>query len=320
MIKLKPIELGQLHIETPIALGPMAGVSDFPYRTICREMGAGMFYTELVSAKALHYRNRNTKPIIHTSPEDFPVGVQLFGNDPDILAEEALKLEDRFDFVDFNMGCPMEKIVANREGSALLKEPELVEKILKKLVNTVHIPVTVKIRKGYHEGETQGLLISKIAEDCGVSLIAVHGRVRDAFFSGEVDRAFIRSVVESVSIPVIGNGDIKDPESADAMLSKTGCAGIMIAQAAMGNPWIFREMKAWSLGEPLPERPDFEEVKAMILRHARMLIEEKPHTGILEMRKHAAWYLKGYPGATHLRAAVSSVSTWDELRKLLEEV
>ena len=316
---MKPILLPGLTIDTPIALGPMAGVTDLPFRMLAAEQGCGMFYTELISAKALHYRNKNTEVLMETGEQEHPRGLQLFGSDPDIIAEEALRAEERFDFIDLNMGCPVPKVVKNGEGSYLMTQPELVSEILSKLVKTVHKPVTVKMRKGFHTGEEQAVEMAKIAESCGVSLIAVHARTRDEYYSGKADWNIIRKVKESVKIPVIGNGDVTDGPSAVRMLSETGCDGVMIARAAMGNPWVFREVRAYLNGEPVPARPSYEEIRAMILRHADLLIAHKgEHVGMLEMRKHASWYLSGLPNAAEMRRALNEVRTKEEMEQVLK--
>lgn len=315
---MKPLVIGNLQIDTPLALGPMAGVTDLSYRTLCEEFGCSLTFTEMVSAKAIYYNNKNTEALLKTGENEHAIGVQLFGEDPDILAEMALRIEDRFDLIDLNMGCPVLKVVRNGEGSALMKEPKKVEAILTKLCKTVHKPVSVKIRKGFAYGEEQAPEIAKIAEASGVSLITIHGRVREQFFEGEVDLNAIRHVKEAVSIPVIGNGDISDGASALRMMKETGCDGVMIAQAAMGNPWIFREVRAYMNGDPIPERPSKAEVIDMILRHAEELIKENgEHMGILKMRSHASWYLKGFPNANALRDSINRITTMEALKGLL---
>ena len=308
-----------MHV--PIVLGPMAGVTDLPFRFLCREYGAEMTVTEMVSAKAIYYRNKNTEELMRLSVNEHPVGVQLFGNDPDIMAEMALKIEDRFDFIDVNMGCPVQKVVKNGEGSALLREPKLVEQILTKMSRAIHKPLSVKIRKGFAENERQAPEIARIAEASGVSFITVHGRTREQFFRGETDLSVIREVKEAVKIPVIGNGGIQDGPSALRMLKETGCDGLMIGQAAMGAPWIFREVRHFlDTGETLPKPPE-KEIIGLILRHARMLTEENgEHMGILKMRSHASWYLTGFPNASKLRLSINRITTYQELLDLLETV
>lgn len=313
-----PIHLRGLTIEVPVALGPMAGVTDLPFRTLCREQGCGMFYTEMVSAQALHYRNRNAQDLLRTEAEEHPLGVQLFGSDPYVIAEQAKALEERFDFIDFNMGCPVPKIVKNHEGSWLLQEQKLVRGIFTELCRAVSVPVTCKIRKGFNEGEEQALEIAKILEDCGVALIAVHARTRSQFYSGRADWGTIRRVKETVSIPVIGNGDIFTARDAALMLQETGCDGVMAARGAMGNPWLFREIISFLRDGLTPLPPALPEICRTILRHAEMLIALKgEHTAILEMRKHAAWYLSGQKNASAVRRALNEVSTMEELKEIL---
>ena len=304
--------------QLPIALGPMAGVTDLPFRFLCRSYGADMTVTEMVSAKALYYKNKNTEELMRTSEGEHPVAVQLFGNDPDIMAEMALQIEDRFDIIDVNMGCPVQKVVKNGEGSALLREPALVEKILTKMSQVLHKPLSVKIRKGFGKDERQAPEIARIAEASGVSFITIHGRTRAPFLHGETDLSVIREVKEAVRIPVIGNGGIKDGPSALKMLRETGCDGLMIGQAAMGNPWIFREIRHYLDTGELLEKPEEQEIMELLLTHARMLIhEDGEHMGILKMRSHASWYLTGFPNAARMRKEINSLTTYDELKQVL---
>lgn len=313
------MKIGNLNIEIPVALGPMAGVSDLPFRRLCKEQGCGLLYTEMVSAKALYYGNKNTAPLLKTGNWEHPVAVQLFGSEPQLLADMAKKLEEGpYDIIDFNMGCPVPKVVNNREGSAIMKDPEQAKAILNALVKAVKKPVTVKIRKGWNEKSVNAVEIAKIAEDAGVAAIAVHGRTREQYYAGCADWEIIRKVKEAVSVPVIGNGDITDGASALRMREETGCDGVMVARAARGNPWIFKEIACAWKGEEIPPKPSFEEVTDMILRHAAMQTEEfGEHMGILQMRKQVAWYTAGYPHSAQLRRDVNSVETMADLKCLL---
>ena len=314
------MKIGNVEIENSLALGPMAGVTDLPFRLLCKEQGCGMLYTEMVSAKAILYKNKNTNILLNIDKAEHPIAVQLFGSDPDIMAEIGAKVaEGPCDFIDINMGCPVPKIVNNHEGSYLLTQPKLVEEILTKMVKAIKKPVTIKVRKGFKDGEIQAPEIARIAESAGAAAVAVHGRTREQYYSGKADWDIIRQVKEAVKIPVIGNGDVTSPEAARQLMETTGCDGIMIGRGAQGNPWIFRQILHWmETGEEEP-KPDLEEVKAMILRHARMLVEYKgAYTGIREMRKHVAWYTAGYPNSAKLRARVNEIESLEALEHLIQ--
>ena len=309
------MKIGNIEIENCLALGPMAGVTDLPFRLLCKEMGCNMLYTEMVSAKAILYKNKNTKELLNIDKNEHPVGVQLFGSDPDIMAQIAAQVEEgECDFIDINMGCPVHKIVNNGEGSALLKQPKLVEEILTKMVKAVNKPVTVKIRKGFENGTVYAVEIAKIAESCGVSAIAVHGRTREQYYSGKADWDVIKDVKKAVKIPVIGNGDIFSAEDAKAMKEYTGCDGLMVARGARGNPWIFREIKEYLENGNVIDKPTINDIREMIIRHAKMLVNYKgEYTGIREMRKHIAWYTAGLPHSAELRRMCNQIETMENL-------
>lgn len=312
-------KIGNVELENPYILAPMAGVTDLPFRLLCKEQGAGLLCMEMVSAKALQYKNKNTKLLLAIHPEEYPVSLQLFGSDPCIMSEIAKQIEELpFQILDINMGCPVPKVVKNGEGSALMKEPGLVYDIVHETVKAIRKPVTVKIRKGFDEEHANAVEIARVIEEAGAAAVAVHGRTREQYYSGKADWDIIRRVKEAVSIPVIGNGDVVSAESAAAMQEQTGCDMVMIGRAAQGNPWIFRELREHAIHGGYPPRPAPEEVKQTMLAHARMQIEFKgDYLGIREMRKHVAWYTKGMKGSSKLRAEINGVESYEELERLL---
>lgn len=315
---METLKIGNVTLDNPLVLAPMAGVTDLPFRLLCKEHGVGLVCMEMVSAKAIYYNNKNTEQLLEIYPQERPVSLQLFGSDADIIAEMAAKIEERpFDILDFNMGCPVPKVVNNGEGSALMKNPKLVEEILTKLVRAVNKPVTVKIRKGFDEEHVNAVEIARIAESCGVAAVAVHGRTRQQYYSGHADWDIIRQVKEAVQIPVIGNGDLHTAEDVCRMKEQTGCDGFMIGRGAQGNPWIFEQiLHKLETGEELP-RPTVQEVTEMVMRHARLQVEIKgEYTGMREIRKHAAWYTAGYRNSSKLRGKINEVETIQQLEEL----
>lgn len=313
------LTIGNTELPNPLILAPMAGVTDLPFRLLCKEQGAGLVCMEMISAKAIAFHNRNTKKLMQIDPGERPVSLQLFGSDPDIISEIAREIEEEpFDILDINMGCPVPKIVGNGEGSALMKDPKLVEQIVSKTVRAIKKPVTVKIRKGFDEEHINAVEIARIAEASGAAAVAVHGRTREQYYSGQADWKIIRQVKEAVKIPVLGNGDVDSPQKAKALFEETGCDGILIGRAARGNPWLFHRIKTYlETGEEEP-RPSMEEIRQMMLRHARMQIDYKgDYTGIREMRKHISWYTAGCPHSAKLRAQINSVESFEELKELI---
>ena len=317
---IQTLKIGDVSLKNNLILAPMAGVTDLPFRLLCKEQGAGLLCMEMVSAKAIYFNNKNTEELLTIDDREPPVSLQLFGSDPDIISEMAKKIENRpFSILDINMGCPVPKVAGNGEGSALMKNPKLVEEIVSKTAKAIKKPVTVKIRKGFDDEHINAVEIARIAEAAGAAAVAVHGRTREQYYSGKADWDIIRQVKEAVKIPVIGNGDVTSPEAARQLMETTGCDGIMIGRGAQGNPWIFRQILYWmETGEEEP-KPDLEEVKAMILRHAKMLVEYKgAYTGIREMRKHVAWYTAGYPNSAKLRARVNEIESLEALEHLIQ--
>lgn len=315
---LKEVQIGNVRVEHPIGLAPLAGVTDMVFRSLCRKMGAGLVCSEMVSAKAIVYKNKNTAALLRSEKDEHPSAVQLFGSDPESIAQAAEMIQELpFDIVDFNMGCPVPKVVKNGEGSALMTNPKAAEAALRALVKAAGKPVTVKIRAGFQNESKNAAEIAKIAQDCGVSAIAVHGRTREQYYSGKADWNIIKEVKKAVSIPVFGNGDVIDGISAKKMLEETGCDGILIGRGAMGNPWIFRQIRRYLEEGIEEEKPSSEEIISMLLQHAKLLVEANGELiGIRQMRSHAAWYMKGFPNAAKLRGRVNTIETLADLEAL----
>ena len=312
---MSKLRIGNVELENSLVLAPMAGVTDLPFRLLCKEQGVGLICMEMVSAKAIYYKNKNTESLLEIHPEETPVSLQLFGSDADIMSEMAKKIEERpFSILDINMGCPVPKVVNNGEGSALMKNPELVKKIVSKVSKAINKPVTVKIRKGFDDEHINAVEIAKIAEEAGAAAIAVHGRTREQYYSGKADWEIIAKVKDAVSIPVIGNGDVTDADSALKMMKDTRCDGVMIGRAVQGNPWIFREILSQMNDGIILPRPSLEEMRDTIIRHAALLLKYKgEYTAIREMRKHVSWYTTGLPNSAKFRKLVNEMETMEEL-------
>ena len=312
---MKSLLIGDVKLRNNIILAPMAGVSDLPFRLLCARYGAGMVCMEMISAKAIMYNNKNTEGLLEIHPDEGCVSLQLFGSDPKIMSEQAKRIEDRpYDILDINMGCPVPKVVNNGEGSALMKDPILAGQIIEEIVKNTNKPVTVKIRKGFANDELTAPEIAYIAQESGASAVTVHARTREQYYSGKADLNAIAKVKERVDIPVIGNGDVTDGESAKRMFDETGCDGIAIGRAAQGNPFIFREILHFLETNEKLDRPNGTEMFDTVREHARLMIKYKgEYTAVREMRKHLSWYSAGMPGSAKLRGRINEMCSMDDI-------
>lgn len=318
---MKNIKVGDVILQGNLILAPMAGVTDLPFRLLCKEQGADLVYTEMISAKGIYYKNKNTEKLWEIDEQEHPTALQLFGSEPELMADMAEKIEARnFDILDINMGCPVPKVVNNGEGSALMKNPELAGKIVKAVSGRIKKPVTVKFRKGFNDSMVNAVDFAKRMEENGALAIAVHGRTREEYYSGKADWEIIARVKEAVTIPVFASGDIFTVQDAVRCEKETSCDGLMLARGARGNPWLFHQIKTYQQTGILEEKPDLEEVIQMILRHARMQAAFKgEYLGIREMRKHVAWYIAGYKNSASIRRKVNEVENLQQLEKLFQE-
>ena len=318
--RVNNLVIGNVKLDGNLILAPMAGVTDLPFRMLCKEQGASLVYTEMISAKGIYYNNKNTGKLWETDASERPVSLQLFGSDPDLMADMAAKIEDKdFDIYDINMGCPVPKVVNNGEGSALMNNPKLAGEIIEKMTKAVKKPVTVKFRKGFGKDDNTAVEFAKVAEAAGAAAIAVHGRTREQYYQGKADWDVIRDVKNAVSIPVIGNGDLFTPEDVKTMYEHTGVDGFMFGRGVRGNPWLFKRTRVYLETGEIPVPPTPEEIMDMMIRHGKMNISFKGEfTGMREMRKHAAWYTKGMKNSAQFREKCSYIETLDDLVALRE--
>lgn len=319
---MKELRIGSLILDNPFFLAPLAGITDAPMRGLCKKQGAALVFSEMISAKGLWYGDKNTERLLYTRKEEAPLGVQIFGHEPDVMAFAARELEKHSSrIIDINMGCPVPKIVKNGDGSALLKNPDLVYELVSAVVKNTSKPVTVKIRIGWDSNSLNAVEIAHAVSAAGAAAISVHGRTREQYYSGKADWSHIAAVKRAVDIPVAGNGDVSDAVSALSLMEQTGCDFVMIARGALGNPWIFREAAAAWRGEKLPPAPSKEEKKQMMLDHLHELVELKgEYAAVREMRKHVGWYIKGVTGAAALRGQINRITEAGILKDAITDI
>lgn len=316
------MQIGNINLPGNIFLAPMAGVTDLPFRLLCREKGASLVYTEMVSAKAMHYNDEETIELSRTHPDERPVAVQIFGSDPEVMAEAAQRFSARDDIsiIDINMGCPAPKIAKNGEGCALMRNPGLVRQIVRATVAAAEKPVTVKIRKGWDASSLNAMEIAGICEEEGAAAITIHGRTRDQYYAGNADWSIIKDIKKQMSIPVIGNGDVKTPEDAKRMLDETGCDAVMVGRGAQGNPWLFSAIASYlSSGSYQREVPAREKLEIILRQYSLMEQYKGKHKALLEMRKHTAWYLHGLSGSAKIKSEIFQTQDLADAKKILTE-
>ena len=319
MSYIKKLKIGNVELENNLILAPMAGVTNRPFRMICKQYGAGMVCTEMASSRAMFHNDLKTKRLLNTDGEKRPISMQIFGSDEESMAYAAKYVSDIADIVDINMGCPAPKVVKNGDGSKLLLDLEKAEKILKAVIENSKVPVTLKIRKGWDKENVVAVEIAKIAQRVGISAITVHGRTRSEFYTGKADLDIIKQVKESVNIPVIGNGDVIDGESAKRMFEYTGVDGIMIGRGTFGRPWIFKEILEYLENGKEIEEPSNMEKLEIIKKHINLAVEEKGEIAVKELRKHIAWYTKNLKNSSEFRNSINKIETENELVQKIEE-
>ncbi len=315
-MKKQTLKIGELQLDTPFVLAPLAGITDKAMRSLCCKQGASLVYTEMVSGKGLWYGDRKSRDLLKIGDEEGLVAYQLFGSDPEVMTYAVKNLKDEKNpIIDLNVGCPVPKIVKNGEGSALLKKLDLLHDVVEAMVKNAGKPVTAKIRMGFERNQNTAVETAKVLQSAGVAAVTVHGRTREQYYEGKADWQVIADVKKAVSVPVIGNGDVMTGQDAIDMMARTGCDGVMIARGALGNPWIFRDAAALWKGEELPEAPTDEERLKMLIKHLEMVIEDKgERIAVREIRKHVGWYIKGMHGAAAFRRQVNQIDDAEQMK------